>query len=142
MKRSFVAVVGLLVGFLEAGCLVQITRVSDPSPVFRQARREADRLTGRPGPAHELNVLVFDPEDRQLVRVALPMWMVRRLHRHVDLEGDLDWDGSNLPGGARRAFKRHLRSQDLKLEDIEKVGLGLLAEVDETDGTQVLVWLR
>ena len=32
----------------EAACLVQITHVADPRPVFDTARAEASRLTGRP----------------------------------------------------------------------------------------------
>ncbi len=30
----------------------------------------------------------------------------------------------------------------LRLEDIEKAGRGILVEVEEEDGDQVLVWLR
>jgi hypothetical protein len=115
-----------------AGCLVDIEKVADPGPAFRQARAQAERLSGRPGPAGQLNVLVYDRGERQLVRVSLPMWMVRKM---AERDGaDLDFEGH---GGdaARRAARK------LRLEDIEQAGLGILTEVEEEGGDQVLVWL-
>jgi hypothetical protein len=134
MRRA--SILGVIVAAaVQAGCLVQITRVKDAGPVFEQARREAERYQGRPGPARELNVLVFDPSDRELVRVSVPMWLVRTVDRRVDWAkevGDEDDDDR-----VARRVRRHVR-----LEDIEKAGLGLLAEVEDEDGEQVLVWLR
>jgi hypothetical protein len=111
----------LLAAILQAGCLVHVERVDDPTATaaFRTARAEALQYQGRPGPARQLNVLVYDPGDKEMVRVSVPMWLARKA------AGRVDWD-------ARR----------LRLEDIERAGLGILAEVDEEDGEQVLVWLR
>jgi len=120
----------------EAGCLVQITHVADPRPIFGEARAEAERLTGRPGRAHELNVLVWNRDDRELVRVSLPMWIVRRAERHIDWDDDA-FDGDRRAKDHVREALRHVR-----LEDLEKAGLGILAEVEEEGGDQVLVWLR
>src|SRR5713101_9445345 len=89
-------------GLGEAACLVQITHVADPRPIFGEARAEAERLTGRPGRAHELNVLVWNRDDRELVRVSLPMWIVRKAERHIDWDDDAAFDGD------RRA-KDHVR---------------------------------
>jgi len=127
------AVAALSLG--EAACLVQITHVTDPRPIFGEARAEAERLTGRPGRAHELNVLVWNRDDRELVRVSLPMWIVRKADRHIDWDDDFDGD--------RRA-KDHVREalRHVRLEDLEKAGVGILAEVEEEGGDQVLVWLR
>ena len=133
-RASIPAVV--LAAASQAACLVQITRVSDATPVFERARQEAQRYSGRCGPAHELNVLVFDPGDRQLVRVSVPMWLVRAAERRVDWEKEIAGDDGDRDQIARRV-RRHVR-----LEDIEKAGLGILAEVEEEDGEQVLVWLR
>jgi hypothetical protein len=121
-----VAVAALLLG----GCFVEVRRVEDPLPAFREARAEASRLQGRPGPAHRVNVLVFDESDRKLVRVNLPLWVVRR----IDKDGEIDFDdeAGDLAEGVRPR---------LRLEDIEKAGLGILVEVEEDGGDQVLVWL-
>lgn len=120
----------VLGGLLGTGCLVQIDRVADPTPALRQARAEALRLQGRKGPAHELNVLVYSPEDQKLVRVSVPIWLCKKL------EARIDWDAEGEDRAAR-AVRRHLR-----LEEIERAGLGLLVEAEEEDGEQVLVWLR
>ena len=128
------AVAALSLG--EAACLVQITHVTDPRPIFGEARAEAERLTGRPGRAHELNVLVWNRDDRELVRVSLPMWIVRKAERHIDWDDDA-FDGDRRAKDHVREALRHVR-----LEDLEKAGVGILAEVEEEGGDQVLVWLR
>jgi len=124
-----------VVALLETACLVQITHVADPSPLFREARAEAARLAGRAGPARELNVLVWDRDERELVRVSLPMWIVRKAERRIDWRNEVD-SGDDAKDHIRHALRR------VRLEDIEKAGLGVLAEVEEDGGDQVLVWLR
>jgi hypothetical protein len=109
--------------------------VGDPRAAFAEARDEALAVQGRPGPARELNVLVWDRDDRQLVRVSLPMWLVRKAESAAhEVEYDLDDEQAEH---VHRTLRRHVR-----LEDLEKAGLGVLVEVEEDDGEQVLVWLR
>ncbi len=132
MRPPRLLVTTLVAGLLGAGCLVQVDHVKDPSQAFREARAEAARFQGRPGPARQVNVLAYDPDDHELVRVSLPMWLCRKLDHHTQL--DFDGDGEER---AARAVKRHVR-----LEDLEKAGLGVLLEVEEGDGEQVLIWLR
>jgi predicted outer membrane lipoprotein len=121
------------VGVLTAGCLVDIEKVADPGPAFARARARAERLSGRPGPAGQLNLLVYDRGERQLVRVSLPMWLVRKMGAHDGV--DFDVDEGHAGEVARRAARR------LRLEDLDKAGLGILTEVEEEGGDQVLVWL-
>jgi hypothetical protein len=112
------AVVALAV--VETGCHVEMAKVRDPRPIFDQARREAERVAGRPGGrASEVNVLVYDPQDQQLVRVQVPMWLAKKFDRKVQ-------------AGTRR----------IHLEDLAKTGAGTFVEVDEEGGEQVLVWLK
>ena len=103
----------------------------------RSTRRaaEAARVAGQPGPARSLQVLVYDPGDRELVRVSLPMWLVRKLDHEVDWDDD-DWDAED---GDK---VRHALRGRISLRDLEKSALGTLIEVEEEDGEQVLVWLR
>jgi len=118
-----------------SGCLVHVEHVDDPNAAFRVARAEAARLQGRPGPAHDVNVLVYDPADRELVRVSVPLWLVRKI------DGKVDWDDELDGSDAGERLGRHLKRK-LDLRDLEKAGLGVLVEVEEDDGEQVLVWLR
>jgi hypothetical protein len=119
-------VIGLAVA--GAGCLVEVNEVADPRPAFERARHEASRYQGRPGPAHELNVLAYDRDEGRLVRVSLPMWMVRKLE-----DEEIDLDGHDR---VEATLRNHL-----SLRDIERSGLGVLIEVEERE-SQVLVWLR
>ena len=119
MRRSAILI---LAAVLQAGCFVHIEKVADPTAAFHEARTEALRFQGQPGPAQQLNVLVYDPADREMVRVNVPMWLARKAAGHVDV--------------AHRLQRR------IPLEAIERAGLGILAEVEEEGGEQVLVWLR
>ena len=134
MRRSAILMVAMA-ALLETGCIVQITKVADARPIFQQARLEAGRYAGRPGRAREVNVLVYEPDEGQLIRVSLPIWLVKKMEHHVDWD-DIDVDDDDAEH-VRRVLKRRLR-----MEDIEKAGLGMLVEVDEEDGEQVLVWLK
>lgn len=134
MRRSAILMVAVA-AHLETGCIVQITKVADPRPIFQQARLEAGRDAGKPGRAREVNVLVYEPDEGQLIRVSLPIWLVRKMEHHVDWD-DIDVDDEDAEH-VKRVLKRRIR-----LEDIEKAGLGMLVEVDEEDGEQVLVWLK
>jgi hypothetical protein len=135
MRARWLALVVAALGLAEAGCLVQITHVADPRPMFSAARLEAERLSGRSGRAHELNVLVWNRDDGELVRVSLPMWLVRKAESRIDWRDERS-EGDGPEHHVRQALRR------VRLEDIEKAGLGILAEVEEDDGNQVLVWLR
>ena len=138
MRRAAVLMVAVA-AVLETGCLVQITKVADPRPIFQQARLEAGRYAGKPGRAREVNVLVYEPAEQQLIRVSLPIWLVKKIERHAD-RGDIDFDidlDDEDADHVKRVLKRRIR-----MEDIERAGLGTLVEVDEEDGEQVLVWLK
>ena len=135
MRRAAVVMAALAV--LETGCLVQITKVSDPGPMFEQARLEASRYAGKSGKAREVNLLVYEKDEGQLIRVSVPIWLVKKIEEHAD-EGkiDVDMDDEEMEHVARVMRRR------LKVADLEKAGLGTLVEVNEEDGEQVLVWLK
>ena len=130
MRRSAILITAAL---LQAGCLVQVHHVTDATGAFREARAEALRFQGKPGPARQLNVLVYDPGDGELVRVNVPMWLAKKAAGHVDLDVDLDEQDEDALGRVKRR---------VPIEALDKAGLGIMAEVDEDGGEQVLVWLR
>ena len=135
MRIRALAVV-ILGGLLATGCFVSVTHVSNPSAAFDEARRGGGAVPGRPGPARSLNVLVYDPGDRELVRVSLPMWLVREARARGGL-------GRRRAGTTRAGTRSGTRcAGSVSLRDLEKAALGTLVEVEEEDGEQVLVWLR
>jgi hypothetical protein len=119
---------------LGTGCFVEVNHVDDPHPAFARARAEATEAAAHPGQAHQVNVLVYERDDQQLVRVSVPLWVARKIAKHEG--GDIDLDDET---GDR--VRRHLDHR-LRFEDLEKAGRGMVVEVEEDDGSQVLVWLR
>ncbi len=119
---------------LGAGCFVSVHEVSDPAAAFRDARAEAERYAGRRGPARQLNVLVWDHHDGEMVRVSLPMWLVKRIDASVERGGGGD---SEQERDLAHRIRRHVR-----IRDLDQAGLGILVEVEEDEGDRVLVWLR
>jgi hypothetical protein len=133
MKRAGV-LASLLVAILTTGCFVEVNHVDDPRPAFKRARAEAAAVAGRPGRAHQVNVLVYEPDDQQLVKVSIPLWIARKIAKHEG--GDMD-EGDEVGERVQRRLEHRL-----KLEDLEKAGRGTVVEVEDDDGSQVLVWLR
>jgi hypothetical protein len=127
-RRMALAMLGSL---LAAGCFVNVSHVDDPSSAFEKARAEAEGQAGREGPARSVQVLVYDPGDRELVRVSVPMWVARRAVE----EGEWGEEVGGDPVG------RALRGR-LSLRELERSARGTMVEVEEEDGERVLVWLR
>jgi len=136
VKTSWLTVGVAVASLSSSACLVQITHVRDPRPIFKEARLEASRYTGRPGPARQVNVLVWSPDEGELVRVSVPMWLVRQAVKRAD------WDEIDLRDADEDGHVKHILKRRIRLEEIEKAGLGTLVEVEEEEGEQVLVWLR
>lgn len=151
-------------GAASSGCLVlvQTATVKNPAAAFGEAHQRVARLEGRRGKARTLNALVWKREDRQLVRVEVPLWLVRQVAGRVDWNerpAEAAQDGARLEpasaeepdevpsrgkGGRKefsedvaRSIQRHVR-----LGDLERAGLGVFVEVEDDDeGERILVWL-
>ena len=87
--------------------------------------------TNRPTPAQVkppelLNILAYDPDDHQIVKLSIPFWLLRL-----------------KTGGATIDFNgRQMDLEDLKLsvDDLERYGPTLIAEHKAPDGSRVIVW--
>lgn len=134
------ALIGAL-AFASVGCLVNVSHVSNPDRYFDEARRTANAVAGQEGPARELRVLVYDADERKLVRIEVPLGLVRRLAR----DGDFDWDFDEhdfCNSGGRGCAEARKRLRRFRGRDLDKLPLGPLVEVTEDDGERVLVYLR
>jgi len=128
-----VTVVAALAAVAGMGC-VSIHHVDDPTAAIGAARAEAQRLQQQPGHAHRINVLVFDPDDGEMVRVSLPIWLASKFEHQAGLGAEA---GRAMDRGVGAELARHIT-----LKELAAAGRGLIADVEDEDGSQVLVWLR
>ena len=127
--------------FTTVGCMVNVSHVANPDRYFDEARRSANAVAGQQGPARELRVLVYDADDKKLVRVEVPLSLVKRM---ADNE-DWDWDISDhdvCHSGSHGCSDARKKLRKFKGRDLEKLPLGPLVEVTEDDGERVFIYLR
>jgi len=93
-----------------------------------QVRDDVAPGTGEtPAPIESLQVMAFEADDRQLVRVTVPFWLLR-----LAPEGRISASSDAL---------RDVKGVDrLTVKQIEALGPGLLIDRQEKDGSRVLVW--
>jgi hypothetical protein len=133
--------VTLTLAFASAGCLVNISHVSNPDRYFEEAMRSARAVAGQNGPAKELRVLVYDADEHKLIRVEVPLGLVARLARDSDFDWDFD-DHDVCPSSSHGCTEARHRLKKFSGRDLEKLPLGPLVEVTEDGGERVFVYLR
>lgn len=75
-----------------------------------------------------LHVLAWDPDDEELARVAVPFWLLRLKSEPIEFSGyasGLDDNGV-----------------DLRVEDIERYGPGIILDTKTPGGGRVLLWAQ
>jgi len=127
----------LLVLGLTACIGVRVDRdVADPGPAFARAEREIERLESeypaRYGRAHGLCLLAYDRDDRELVQVRVPMWI-------VDACMGLAEDAAREDRAGR--LEGHYDIEWRALKDLGRFGPGLLASVADEE-SRILIWLK
>jgi hypothetical protein len=122
MRRS---VLGLILSAgLSTGCFVATEKVADPSPAFEAARQAAVRAGGTHGHGSRFHLLAYDPKDRVLTRVTLPLSLLTEVA------------DAGLGATGERTLERLQRS------DLRYAGRGLWLESEEEDGERVLLWVE
>lgn len=139
MKKLLLGILLILLGLTSTACFdIDVSECrSFPAAKFSAALERIERVErdrhgrGRP---HELRLLIYDGDDRELVELGIPFWMVKRMAA----DDHLDWD---QPGGD--CLKRHAKRSELRLEELKKRGPGLLMQVDdEEEDSHILIWLE
>ena len=137
---AFSRPVGLILSALAlSGCLMiqDVRRVDDPRPYFDRAYDEIQRLeNGNPhrrNRAHELCLLVHEDRKDELVRVVIPLWLVKA---SIHLGGERAEHESEFG----RIEDRYEFDWGV-LSAVEEIGPGLLVDVTDAND-KILVWLR
>jgi len=134
-KKVSLAGLALVALLALPGCWVRID--SNPGNVdaaFRKALDEVERIQSVPsaqrGKPRRVRLLVYDEGDDQLVRLSVPLWLVRRIADHQA-------EDEREAGGRTEELARY----GLTVDRILSGGRGVLLQADEDDA-KVLVWLE
>ncbi|MGH9176783.1 MAG: hypothetical protein ACRD1H_20610 [Vicinamibacterales bacterium] len=103
-----------------------LLEMHDGVPRYTRAREESRSTAGVS--LSTLNILVWDPDDERLARIALPFWLLRMKSDPIQLgayASGLDEGGVNV-----------------RPEDIEKYGAGVILDTGTSSGERVLLWAQ
>jgi hypothetical protein len=105
-----------------------LLEIRDGEPVLNRQRQ---RPGGTARPIDALHIIVWQPDERRLVKLNIPFWLLRLTSgRPIRLSGH----GSDGDSGSIRL---HITARDL-----ERYGPGLVMNHKDVDGKRVLVWAQ
>ena len=136
LRRTIQGLVILVMVSLLSGCFtVRIIRnVENPDRYFDKAYARIERIherhPKREGRSRRIHLLIYNEEDRELVSVRAPFWLVNSC---------LDIGISDSDVGTLDLDDRYdIDWRDIK--ELERIGPGLLVEIDD-EHNKVLIWL-
>lgn len=103
-----------------------LLELRDGRPVYTGGKPPEAQTS--PAPIDRLHVLVWDPNDRRLASFAMPFWFLRLKSGPIEFSAyasGLDDEAVNL-----------------RPEDIEKFGPGIVIDTASPSGERVLVWTQ
>ena len=121
------------------GCMNLLieTDVDYPAGLFKKTIKKIEAIHAkdphRKGNVSKLNFLVYDGDDRQLVRFSIKKGLAEMALKNGDITDDDDIN----------EYSKKYASLDLEnIKDLDKLGPGLLMEIEVTEeNTHVLIWL-
>jgi hypothetical protein len=139
-KRMFFVLMLIIVILFSSGCFnVKVEEDVDfPAGRFAAARERLAVMErhnpDRIGRIANMHVLVYDGQSRELVQVALPMWMVKMAKEH---------EGKSCRHQPQDVAGRYVDFDWSDLGNISRLGPGLLVQVEDArENTHVLIWLE
>jgi hypothetical protein len=113
----------------------------DPAFEIREAqlvvRREATTVSSSTVPA-AAHMLIWQPRERRLSRVTLPLWMSKVATEPLPLEALAGVGEQGL--GAVMEAKRRGHELNIRIGDLERYGRTLLLDGVTADGKRVMMW--
>jgi len=140
IKKYVLLVFVLMIVLLFTGCLIDIkSDVDYPAGLFKQTLKKIETLQakdpGRKGTVSNLNILVYDGNDRQLITLSLPITAASETLKGIDFEND----------ESMKKYSKKIGGIKLKNMDfLDRMGPGLLLETevdDDNDKVHALIWL-
>lgn len=113
----------------------------EPAFEIREARLVVMRdpaAAPSPTPPAATHMLVWQPRERMLSRVTLPLWISKVATEPLPLEALAGVANQGL--GALMDAKRRGHELDIRIRDLERYGRTLLLDGVTTDGKRVMMW--
>jgi hypothetical protein len=105
-----------------------LLEIRDGEPVLN---RQRPKSRGTAQPIEALHIMVWQPDERKLLKLNIPFWLLRMTKgRPIRLSGHGS-DGESDP------IRLHITA-----EDLERYGPGLVMNHTDTGGDRVLVWAQ
>ncbi len=140
VKRMLFALLLVVIVLFSNGCFnVRIEQDVDfPASRFAEVHKKMAVMEKhnpeRRGKVETMQVLVYDGQSRELVQVAVPVWLVGMAKDHAQKSSRRQ--PQDVAG-------RYIDCDLSQLENISRLGPGLLVQVeDRRENTHVLVWLE
>ena len=139
IKRIFLIVFMLIVLLFLAGCMNLLieTDVDYPDALFKKTMKKIEAIHAkdphREGSVSKLNVLVYDGDDRQLVRFSVKKGLAEMALKNGDITDD---------DNVKKYSKKYANLSLENIKNLDRLGPGLLVEIEVVeDNTHVLIWL-
>lgn len=136
-KKATQIALFILIPVLLSGCFtVRIIRnVKNPSRYFSSAYKRIDSIhqkrPNREGRANSIRVLVYEASERQIIKVSAPFWLLNTC-MNIGIKASDEEDGFG--------FDERYDFDWRDIKDLEKLGPGLLVEIEDEE-SKVLIWL-
>ena len=90
-------------------------------------QKKIDSLPPGKTPATDLEIFVWSPNSERTVRISLPFWLLKLGRKKINIAGADAFDFDRL---------------QIDVNQLERIGPKLLAEVERPGGERVLVWTK
>jgi hypothetical protein len=102
-----------------------LLELRDGRPVYTNGKPPENTSAGS---VSNLHVLVWDPRENRLVSVAIPFWLLRLKSGPIEFSAYASgWDDDRV---------------DLRPEEIERYGPGIILDTTSPKGERVLLWAQ
>jgi len=144
IKKYVVLIIVVIVVALFAGCHLDINNDVDyPADLFKQKLKKIDTLTAKAtkmkGQVNNLNILVYDGEDRELIDFSVPFTAAKESAKWA-----MNVDNFDKKDKVKKISKKLGNIELDNLDFLEKLRPGLIAEIEVNEPKEkahILIWL-
>lgn len=103
--------------------LLLLDDIENPATIVKKI----DRLPVATAPASNMEILVWSPDSERTVRISLPFWLLKLGRKKINISGANTFDFDRL---------------QIDVNQLERIGPKLIADLERPGGERVLIWTR